>query len=87
MRHRRPAGAIRELDAHGERAWRRIEQPHVHVDTGEVGMRREVHEFQRVGSARLEVDGLPHPAGFAVALFAFELEGMRRVVHADHQSL
>ena len=48
-------------------------------------MRSEVNEFQGIAAARLEVHGLPHSPRFAVALLSLELEGVGRVVHADHE--
>ena len=57
---------------------------HVDADPREVGLRCEVHKFQWIAAARLEVHGLPHSARFSVALLALELERVRRVVHADH---
>ncbi len=39
------------------------------------------------GRARFEIDRLPDAFGRAVALFAFELEGVRRVIDAQHEPL
>src|SRR5439155_1051462 len=87
VRDDRPPCAIRELEAQGERARGGALQSHVHADTREVGIWREVHELQRIAPARLEVHGLPHAARFSVALLALELEGVRRIVHAYNEPL
>ena len=84
MRHRGSAGAIGKSESQRERLRRRLEQSHVDADPREVGLRCEVHKFQWIAAARLEVHGLPHSARFSVALLALELERVRRVVHADH---
>src|SRR3954471_15857640 len=44
-----------------------------------------MHGGDRRAATRLEVDRLPDPTRGSVALFAFELERMRCVVHTQHQ--
>ena len=87
LRHHRFAIAIGECESQCQIARRRLEQPHIDADAGQVGTRREVHGLQRVRPASFEVHRLPHASRFAVALLAFELERMRGVVHANHQTL
>ena len=60
----------------------------VHADTLR-GRRRGVKCTSSSGSraTRLEVHRLPHAARLAVALLAFELERVRRVVHAERTAL
>src|SRR6266516_6918161 len=67
-------------------ARRRLAQPRVDADAGEVAVRREVHRLERVAAARLEIDGLPHPVRRAVALLPLELERVRGVVDADDET-
>src|SRR5712664_2301075 len=80
-----PAGAICELEAQGERAGGGVEQAYVHAYRREVGMRREVHEFQGIAAPCLEVHRLPHAPRVSVPLLSLELEGVGRVVHADDE--
>src|SRR5216110_2924624 len=67
-------------------ARRRLAEPRVDGDAGEVSARREVQRLERSAAARFEIDRLPHSVRRAVALLPLELEGMWRVVDADDET-
>src|ERR1043166_944017 len=87
LRNRDLSRDVREAEPQHEVARRGLEQPHVHSDAGEISLWRKVHGVDRVSTARLEIDGLPHSARLTVPLLALELERMIAVVHTDDETL
>ncbi len=76
-----------ELDRQTHRVGRRLVQRGLDGDLAGVDVRQEVHGFQRDLGPGLQIDRLPDALGRAVALLAFELERMRRVVDAQREGL
>src|SRR5205823_10804755 len=74
-----------EMDAQISVSWRRIVQSSFHRHGRTIHIRQEVNTFQRYRWSRFQIDGLPDAPGIAVALFAFQLEGSSRIVHAQNE--
>ncbi len=83
------AGAVLGLElnreAHGLR--RGLIQRRLDGDFAGVDVRQELHRLQRGPGPGLQVDRLPDALGGSIALFAFELESVGRVVDAQHEGL